>query len=300
MLLVLKTSKAPLGASLIIVSSVFYASYGIWTKLMGDFFGGYTASAYRSALVLIILVPIAIAYHSLEPLKLQRTWRNLAVMFLGSLFVWGPLYYAIQHAGIGISLASNYACYIIGMLGLGWLFNNEKFSTDKWLSIILGIAGLGLVFSPSFNGFGWVAVSAAAISGLGASIVTFAAKKVHYNAIQSTIAIWSTSVLANALMAIVITETRPAISWHIEWLYMLFFAIASVIASWSLVKGLKIIDAGTAGVLGLTEIVFGVVFGVIFFYERPGLIILAGVSLIIIASSIPYLKEYVVRHGKTI
>lgn len=259
---------------------------------MGDFFGGYTASAYRSVLVLLILVPISIFYHALEPLKLKRNWPSLAGMFLGSLIVWGPLYYAILHAGIGISLASNYACYIVGMLVLGWLFNNEQFTNDKWLSAILGIAGLGLVFSSSFDSFGWLAVSAAALSGLGAAVVTFSAKKVRYNALQSTITVWSTSVIANVLMALVITETRPSINWHIEWLYMLFFAIASVIASWSLVKGLKYVDAGAAGVLGLLEIVFGVVFGVMFFHERPGATVLSGGAVIILAASIPYLKEY--------
>ena len=63
---------APLGASLVVTSSFFYASYGIWTTLMGNFFGGYTASALRSVLVLIILVPIAFAYKQLGPVQ----WRK--------------------------------------------------------------------------------------------------------------------------------------------------------------------------------------------------------------------------------
>lgn len=296
----IKKTKAPIGASLVVVSSVFYASYGIWTKLMGDFFGGYTASAYRSVLVLLILIPIALFYRALEPLNLKRAWPGLAGMFLGSLIIWGPLYYAILHAGIGISIASNYACYIVGMLVLGWLFNREKFSADKWLSAALGIAGLGLVFSSSFTGFGWLALSAAAISGFGAAIVMFAVKKVPYSTTQSTIAAWSASVVANTLMAFLITETRPTFDLHIEWLYMLFFAIASVIASLALVKGLKLIDAGAAGVLGLLEIVFGIIFGVVFFHERPGALVLVGAATIIIAASIPYIKEYRADQGTAI
>ena len=58
-----------MGASLIVLSSLFYASYGIWTKLMGNFFGGYTASALRSVVVVLILLPIAIVYSQLEPLN---------------------------------------------------------------------------------------------------------------------------------------------------------------------------------------------------------------------------------------
>jgi drug/metabolite transporter (DMT)-like permease len=58
------------------------------------------------------------------------------------------------------------------------------------------------------------------------------------------------------------------------------------------VRGVKLIDAGVAGILGLLEIVFGVVFGVIFFHERPTLVILTGMALIIVASGIPYFKSY--------
>lgn len=117
-----KKYTAPLGASLVIVSSGFYASYGIWTKLMGDFFQGYTASALRSVLVLLILLPIAIFYHNLEPIKLKQNSRYLIGMIIASLFTWGPLYYAILHAGVGISLAVAYASIVIGSFIFGWLF----------------------------------------------------------------------------------------------------------------------------------------------------------------------------------
>src|SRR5579864_2790117 len=103
---------APLGASLIVLSSIFYASYGIWTTLMGNFFGGYTASALRSILILAILVPIALVYKQLGPVKWRKNRIYLIGMLLSSLFVWGPFYYAILHIGIGIALAVNYACIV--------------------------------------------------------------------------------------------------------------------------------------------------------------------------------------------
>jgi drug/metabolite transporter (DMT)-like permease len=161
-----KKYTAPLGASLVVMSSIFYASYGIWTKLMGDFFQGYTASALRSVLVLLILLPIAIFYRHLEPIHLKQNWRYLTGMVLASLFTWGPLYYAILHAGVGISLA-----------------------------------------------------------------------------------------------------------------------VA------------KLIDAGAAGILGLLEIVFGVLFGIIFFHERPAAMALLGMVVIIAAAAIPYFRDYNAKRG---
>ena len=69
---------APLGASLVVLSSFFYASYGIWTKLMGNFFDGYTASALRSVLVVLILALITVYYHKFEPLHLRQNWKYIS------------------------------------------------------------------------------------------------------------------------------------------------------------------------------------------------------------------------------
>lgn len=199
-----KKHPAPVGASLIVLSSFFYASYGIWTKLMGDFFQGYTASALRSVLVLLMLLPLAVWYHHLQSLQLKQNWRYVTGMIIASLFTWGPLYYAILHAGVGLSLAVSYASIVIGSFLFGW---------------------------------------------------------------------------------------------HAPWLYLICFAIASVIASWSLVKGVKLIDAGVAGILGLLEIVFGVLFGVILFQERPTTSALLGMVIIIGAAAIPYLQDYNAKRG---
>jgi len=289
--------KAPLGASLVVVSSIFYASYGIWTTLMGNFFGGYTASALRSILVLVILVPIAFLYKQLEPVNLRRNWTSLTGLIASSLFVWGPLYYAVLHAGIGIALAVNYASIVIGMFFFGKLFAGERFTRDKLLSTVLGIIGLFFVFSPDISNLRWIALAAAVLSGLSCAANSVAAKKISYNPTQSTISVWVTSVVANIFMALLIGEKIPAIGWHMQWLYLVFFAIASVGASYTLIKGLKLIEAGAAGILGLLEIVFGVLFGLIFFSERIDGIVWIGLLIIIVSAAIPYIKDYNAKRG---
>lgn len=291
-------SAAPIGASLVVLSSFFYASYGIWTKLMGNFFGGYTASALRSVLVLMILLPIALFYRQLGKIDWQQNWRYFVGMVVASAFVWGPLYFAILEAGVGISLAITYAGIVSGMFIFGWLFAGERLTRDKWISIALGLVGLWLVFSPTIAaGFGWLALVAALVSGLGSAANSVIAKKMPLNATQATVLLWLASVVANIPMAFVLREDMPSVGLHIEWVYLVIFAVASIIASWAFIKGVKLIEAGAAGVIGLTEIVFGVLFGVAFFGERPGLIVLTGVAVIIAAAAIPYVKDYNAKHG---
>lgn len=290
----LKTSKklsTPLGASFIVLSSFFYASYGIWTKLLGDFFDGYVASALRSILVVLILIPIAFCYRKFEPLHLRKNWLQISGLLLTSLFTWGPFYFAILHSGVGISLTINYAGIVIGMLFFGWLLAGEQFSKEKLISALLGILGLALIFSPTVSGFGGIALAAALLSGLSSGANGVFAKQIHYNSTQATILVWVTSIFANMLMAFVLGKSYPVFSHQIEWFYLALFALVSIVASWSFVRGVKLIDAGVAGILGLLEIVFGVVFGVLIFHERPSIIALMGMVLIIFAAAIPYLKN---------
>lgn len=290
-------SAAPLGASLIVLSSLFYASYGIWTTLMGNFFGGYTASALRSALVLLMLVPLAILYRQFEPINWRHNMQYLVGLLLSATLIWGPLYYAILQAGVGVSLAINYACIVIGMFFFGWLLARERFTRNKQLSAFLGLIGLALIFYPSVSVIGWLALAAAAVSGLSTAAHMVIAKKMPYNATQSTVLIWMASLIANIPMAFLFGESMPSINLHVEWLYLVIFAIASIAASWTFIKGVKLIDAGAAGILGLLEIVFGLIFGVLFFSERPGLIVLLGAAMVIIAAAIPYIKDYNARRG---
>lgn len=287
--------NAPLGASLIVLSSFFYASYGIWTKLMGDFFGGYTASAFRSMLVLLILVPIAITYRQLERIHFKRDWVYLIGLVIVSLFIWGPLYYAILHGGIGISLTINYASIVIGMFFFGWLIIGERFTKEKLISASLGLIGLGLVFSPNITTIGLIPLTAALISGIAIAAGNVMLKRLPYNASQSTVILWTTSLIANIFMGFVLQEKYPLVGLHAEWLYLFLFAVASVIASWTFIKGLKLIDAGAAGILGLLEIVFGVMFGVLLFHEKPGPIVLLGIMVIILAAAIPYFKDFDIK-----
>lgn len=266
---------------------------------MGHFFGGYTASALRSVLVVALLLPFAAAYRKLEPLNLRKTWPYVLGIFLASLFIWGPLYFAILQAGVGISLAINYACIVIGMFFFGWLLARERFTRDKAISAMMGLTGVALVFSPNVESFGWLALAGAAISGFATAANMVISKQIPYNATQATLVLWTVSIVANFIMAAIFTEAFPAVSLHAEWLFLVAFAVASVIASWSFVRGLKLIDAGVAGILGLLEIVFGVMFGMLFFAEKPSAITLAGVTIIILATSIPYLRELKTKRSQT-
>ncbi len=289
--------NAPVGATLVVLSSFFYASYGIWTTLMGDFFGGYTASALRSVIVVLILIPIVSLARQWEPILWKKNWKYLVGLIISSLFIWGPLYYAILHAGMGLALTVNYASIVIGVFFFGWIMAGERLTKDKIIAACLGLSGLALVFLPGSTDIPTIALGAAVVSGLSSSFVMVIAKKIPYNSGQTMAALWVTSVIANVFMALVFRENNPSFGLYVEWVYLIIFAITSVIATWALIQGLKLIEAGAAGILGLLEIVFGVLFGIVFFQEKPTPLALLGVAIIIVASAIPYVKDFNIKSG---
>jgi S-adenosylmethionine uptake transporter len=259
---------------------------------MGDAFGGYMASGLRSILVVAILLIPAVFYSKLEPINWHKNSRYVLGMVIASMFVWGPLYYAILKAGLAVALTINYASIVIGMFFFGWLWRGERFTFDKLLSTLLGIAGLIFIFSPTTTDLKTLPLLAALLSGLAISATVVLAKNLSYNSTQSTLTLWVTSVVANMPMALILREPIPSFGLTAEWGYLLLFALASVMASWMLLTGLKYVEAGAAGVLGLLEIVFGVLFGVLFFHEQVSSVVLSGIVIIISAAAIPYIKDY--------
>lgn len=289
-----KTTKSSevLGTGLIVLSSLFYASYGIWTTLMGNFFSGYTASAIRSVLVLLILLPVALLRNKLGSFDLKNQWKKILGMVVASTLVWGLLYYSVLNAGVGISSTVNYAAITFGMVFFGWLLAAEKVTSNRKWSLSVGMLGLFLIFIETFSGsLSVLPLVAAFVSGLAVAVNTVIAKKLPYNTIQATCVLWITSVVANVPMIFILNESVPQLGANVEWLFLLLFAISSTLASWALMSGLKHIEAGLAGILGLLEIVFSVLFGVILFKENISTLRLLGVLIILFASSFPYLAS---------
>ena len=278
---------AATGGSLVIFSSLFYASYGIWTKLIGSSLGGYTASAIRSAIVLAILC-IFIRRQNFKRFDWQRHGKYAAGAVITALFIWGPLYFAINTAGVGVSLTVNYAAIVIGMFIFGRLFAAERITIQKFASAIFGLLGLSLIFGADFKIVSSLAMLAATMSGLASAANMLISKKLPYSTLQSAVIVWIASVVANLFMALILKEPITVVGWHIQWLYLIAFGVASVIASSSFIAGVKRIDVGLAGILGLLEVVFGLAFGIIFFGERPSYAVITGALVIMIAAMIPY------------
>jgi drug/metabolite transporter (DMT)-like permease len=287
-----KNNRTPLGAGFVTASSLLYGFYGVWIVLIGNFVGVFMLGVLRGLIVVIVLLPIALWKKQLVRLDIKNNIWPLIGLIFTSLCIGAPLYYAVNIIGVGIGVGVAYAGILIGAFIFGAIFGGEKYTKEKIISTFLGMAGLALVFLPSAETFGFLALLAALLSGLASGFNMVINKNIKYNVTQTTIVNWSTSVVVNLPIVFILHETIPTLSTDVHWFYVLGFGITSLCSSWLVFSGLRLIDAGTAGILGMSEIVFGIILGMILFNEKLKLIVALGMVFILLAAALPYLTHY--------
>lgn len=100
---------------------------------------------------------------------------------------------------------------------------------------------------------------------------------------QISIIGWSGIIVTNYLLSILNNETLPSFEFNLGWLALFLYAIFGMLAFMFVILGYKKIDATTGSLIGLTEIIFALIFGIFFFQEKLTSGIVIG-SIFIIAS----------------
>lgn len=277
------------GSLLVLLSSILFASYGIWSKLLGPDFGIFYQGWVRSVIVLLILVPIALLTRQWRPvLRPDIKWILIPVLFGAA--TQAPLYYAFVHAGIGISSVVFFTTFLLMSYAVGWLLG-EHITFVKIASFVIALVGLILTFGLSLQEFAIVALLAAALNGIASGGEVATTKKVtgRYSSLQISIFIWIGIVVTNLPASLLLGEPQLVPALNASWLAMLIYALAGVVGFWAVVEGFKYVDASIGSLIGLLEIIFGVLFGVIFFSEKVTVSVIIGSLLILGAVALPYL-----------
>ena len=102
---------------------------------------------------------------------------------------------------------------------------------------------------------------------------------------------WVAIVLTNAPLSFFLKETQILPSFDMVWLWQLGYTAASMLAFWLIIEGLKYVEAGVGGLLGLLEIVFSIAFGIFLFNEELTTQVIMGTVLILAAAALPHIRE---------
>ena len=187
--------------------------------------------------------------------------------------------------------------YIVGIF-----FLKEKITVVKVSSFVIAGIGMYLVFSFSITIFALLAVVMAIVNGIASGGEIAFSKKISgvYSTLYITWLCWLVIVITNLPVSLALGEIQHIPSFAIVWLWHLMYALASIVGFWAVIEGVKYLEAGVGGLLGLLEIIFSIAFGVLFFSEKITTSIFVGGVLIIFASALPHLTSLMQEKNKNI
>lgn len=284
--------KYTYGVTLILISSLLFASYGVWAKLIGGDMGVFFQGWSRGLIIALALFPIL--YFKKQIIPIQRTdWRWLSVFLIFTSLTQAPLFYAFTHMDIGSATLLFFVSMLLTMYLVGFFFLNEKLTWIKMISFTLACLGMYMIFSFSLIAFTLLAALMAMLNGVASGGEISFSKKISgsYSTLYITWLSWIIITLTNAPVSILLGETQLLPSFDMVWLWQIGYTIASMLGFWLIIEGLKYVEAGIGGLLGLLEIVFGIAFGIILFNEELTAQITIGAILILIAAASPHIRD---------
>jgi drug/metabolite transporter (DMT)-like permease len=280
------------GIIFILLSSLFFGSYGIWSKLMGENFGNYFQGWFRALVVILSLLPILIYRKELKKIaKSDHKW--FGIVAFGAILSVGPYFYAFNYLNIGTATLLFYASLTICSFITGYVVFKEEIGIIKLISLILAIGGLSYLFKFEINSNQVIPALGAIASGVGGGIEVTMTKKISdkYPANFIVLIVFLAIMVFYFALSKITNEPHMAFSFNINYLGAFLCALSSLFGFFFAVKGFQYLEASIGSIIGLTEIIFAVVFGIIFFHEILSLNTMIGCVLIMGSAALPNIKK---------
>ncbi len=215
----------------------------------------------------------------------------MSVFLVSTSLTQAPIYYAFNHMDIGTATLLFFVGMIIMMYSFGFIFLGERVTRIKLFAFLLACLGLYITFSFSLTAFTLLAASMALLNGLASGLELSSSKKLtgSYSPLYITWLSWIIIAITNAVASVALGEMQHWPVLNITWLYLVIYAVVSLLGFWLAIEGYKYIEASVGGLLSLLEVVFAVIFGILIFKEALTIQIAVGGSLIMLAAALPHI-----------
>lgn len=289
-----KHSVSLLGYGLILVASVFYATYGIWSRLMGDSFEPFYQAWVRSLIIMALMVPILLVTKAFRKIE-RRDWPALSVFIAFCVFTQVPLYYAYNHAPIGAVQLIFYSVFVIAAYVTGRFYLGEHIGKIKLLSMALAFVGLTMVFGVSALSFAPLGLALAVLNGVASGSENASSKKLTNKYAPGLIIFWGWvfTFVTHLPLSLLLGESQPMPEITVAWGYLLAYSVFNAAAFWLAIEGFRHVDASIGSLIGLAEILFAIIFSAVLFDEQITWVVALGGIIIIAAAMLPDLVNIV-------
>src|SRR3989344_93356 len=245
------------GSLLVAVSALFYASYGLWSKLMAGHFGEFNQAWSRALILLVVLIPYGLLTKNFKKIQRKDLKWFLVVSFSGGLNQ-APYFFGFENLTIGTATLLFYLALVLGAYLIGKFFFREKFTKVKYFSLFISLIGLFIIYKFALNAGQIPAAVLTMTAGfMGASVVVFS-KKIsgNYSELQIICGFLIVMLFANFPLSLIFNESLPRLSFTQPWLAQTGYLLTMLLANIAAVSGFKYLEPSIGGLIGLLEIFF--------------------------------------------
>ncbi|MEP7103247.1 MAG: DMT family transporter [Candidatus Dojkabacteria bacterium] len=275
------------GSLFVLISALMFASYGFFSRFTESydvFFQVYV----RCFFITIILVIVGLIRKDFKKIdRADLKWFITICSF--TIFSVSPILYAFRFLSLGTASFLFYGSTTIFTYILGFLFFKEKLTGIKILVLIIATIGLGLIFSFNFSSAFILPALMALLNGFASSGEVTFTKKVSekYSNIQLVTTVFAAIGITHMLLSLVLGEVQDFTLLTVKFPVILFWSLGSIAGMYTVVEGYKFLEPSIAAIVGLTEIIFSLILGIMFFSEAIEFNTLVGGILIILAAALP-------------
>lgn len=280
------------GSSFIVLSTMAYGLYGVWSRLIEGNFGAFSQNWVRNLLLGLIYGSIL--------LMSRKKWKNIERRDLKWFVVWGLsgtattilTFIVFNNLPLGTSYFLIYSTMILSGIAVGSIFFREQFSLAKLTAFGLVLVGLSLIYSFSITPNQLLYLALALISGTLTGFWNTFSKKISgdYSNPQMLFFDSMLSVFFAFFGGIFVGEKIPSLTIGAGWWPMLGFVLTNFIASNSVIHGFRHLEAQVGSLILPIEIIFATLFGYLIFGEVLMTQVLLGGLFILIASILPSIE----------
>lgn len=281
------------GFILLLTAGFLYATYGVFSRIIGNDIVTFYQYTTRSALI-VLLLSLSLLFFSKNKLNKvsPEHYKWILLQGLASGLLTPTFFLSVNNLPLGTTIFLFYALGTIVTYLLGSIVHKEKLTKVKTVSLVLGIIGVFLMSVESLRLNQHLYIVYALLSGVFFGLNLTAVKVISkdYPSQQINLFNWAGVLIVSVVFSILFAEKWAMPVLNNAWLANLALAIVALCASMSTVTGFKYMELQKGSIVLLSELVFGVVIGWLLYKEIPTALLALGSVFILSALLIPNLK----------
>jgi DME family drug/metabolite transporter len=174
--------------------------------------------------------------------------------------------------------------YLVGKVYLG-----ETITKIKLIAMALAFAGLVAVFGFSALSFAPLGLLLAAVNGAASGGEVSSTKKVSDKYPPALLVFWGWvfTFLLHLPISILIGEKQVVPQFNQAWLWLVVYSVVNAAAFWLVIEGYRHVDASIGSLIGLSEVIFAILFGALIFHQHITWSMAVGAIIILTAAMLP-------------